>query len=101
MCNFLGICAEDSTRIVRTDYMLPRVNIAGSDTRYINRKDSLVLNAFGQSVNCTGNSTNRVFYSWSVYQDEIFQPDMQSVSAQTSVFRLPTEQVIQQNGLHM
>jgi hypothetical protein len=95
LCNFLGACSQVSRSMtVDKDAGSSIVlTIPGQQFRTVTRGSPLLLTALAfttPGVNCQGDrSSNSLSYKWSVYDNDVLQPLLLSVSQDLTMFRLP------------
>ena len=88
--NFLGVSATTTCAInILSSTSIPQVQIMGSSKVSMYRKDVLRLFASAAGSPCGNSSSLALLYSWKVYKDANYLPNVVSTSLNDRVFLIP------------
>jgi len=89
ICNFLGACSQAVHRLEVTLHSVPVVTIVGQQVRSVATGNPLLLKSQAYISHCNGTvSYSGLRYSWSVYKDDVLDSSIQSLTVDSSKFKV-------------
>ena len=88
ICNFMEACGIGFSSFEVKNDVIPLVIIEGSSSKYIKRRDALMITSSVLTQSCSAISADSYTLVWDIRQADISQPFIQSISTNPYVFLL-------------